>query len=494
MFLVKSVSLDRKKAVFVRAAGLNDLISETKSKLKLIGDEYQVYQEDDGTLIDEDAVFEALCEEAKSNQKKLCIMLLPSGIEWSSKDNSEDTSFRPERSSSESSGNGSSSESSSLDSDLSSQDSHSSSSHLTRGFPISTVIPFLDPILEVMDNSASHHPKHFQHLKKHAIKETFHTIGNYMVLTLKDYSKGTARSLARSVMNYADKKYAKIFEIMINGQLCDPGYSCFAQQIYAYVQANKGDEKIRRKRGKVGKGKSPAEEEEVDDEGLSPPTHQDSYGCVAFEVPLPSGETPETQERQRLEAVAVSPESLEGLKLMAATYATQRLDINRGKPMMRNLPKIMDRWPLLKISSHLINHGEELIGKDVRSVWTKSVSEKWTSIYDFMKHHCQINYKETSILNELIADADSFDKGTRSIQAKCASIFQLIVGFMSEQQSALLTVVPTDASEDDMKAAAAGNEGFPLVLVKGSSFRETPHKENPNVQRRKEQRIPLIRK
>lgn len=42
----------------------------------------QVYQEADGTLIDDDSIFEALCEEAKANKQKLCIMLLPLGTEW----------------------------------------------------------------------------------------------------------------------------------------------------------------------------------------------------------------------------------------------------------------------------------------------------------------------------------------------------------------------------------------------------------------------------
>lgn len=48
----------------------------------------QVYQEEDGTLIDDDMIFVALCEEAKANQQKLCIMLLPFGTDWSSKDTS----------------------------------------------------------------------------------------------------------------------------------------------------------------------------------------------------------------------------------------------------------------------------------------------------------------------------------------------------------------------------------------------------------------------
>lgn len=42
MFLVKCVSDDRKKAVFVKADGLTALITETKLKLKLADGDYEV--------------------------------------------------------------------------------------------------------------------------------------------------------------------------------------------------------------------------------------------------------------------------------------------------------------------------------------------------------------------------------------------------------------------------------------------------------------------
>ncbi|KAK3920779.1 Leucine--tRNA ligase [Frankliniella fusca] len=150
MYLVKVISQDRKNKVFVKAGRLE---SEGCRKLKLAdlaNTTFQVYQEDDGTLIDDDAVFEAICEEAKTNQQKLGVMILPSGVNWSTVNSNG--GWTSSSTDSESSASSESSELACLDSSPSRLNSNEI---VTGGFPISTITQFLDPLVEILDKSTN---------------------------------------------------------------------------------------------------------------------------------------------------------------------------------------------------------------------------------------------------------------------------------------------------------------------------------------------------
>ncbi|KAK3910130.1 PDZ and LIM domain protein 3 [Frankliniella fusca] len=150
MYLVKVISQDRKNKVFVKAGLLE---SEGCRKLKLAdlaNTTFQVYQEDDGTLIDDDAVFEAICEEAKTNQQKLGVMILPSGVNWSTVNSNG--GWTSSSTDSEFSASSESSELACLDSSPSRLNSNE---RVTGGFPISTITQFLDPLVEILEKSTN---------------------------------------------------------------------------------------------------------------------------------------------------------------------------------------------------------------------------------------------------------------------------------------------------------------------------------------------------
>lgn len=120
-----------------------------------------------------------------------------------------------------------------------------------------------------------------------------------MINNLKIYSKSKAVEIAKQIFAYEDEKYAEVFGVRVGAVIADTGLASFAQQIYAYVNNNKGAEN---KKPRTGKRKAPAsreEEEAVDDEDLdlelSRDQTQDCYGCVAWSVPLSEGEFDETQ-------------------------------------------------------------------------------------------------------------------------------------------------------------------------------------------------------
>ncbi|KAK3909859.1 Eukaryotic translation initiation factor 5A [Frankliniella fusca] len=71
--IVEGFSLDRKTKVFLKVSCLQDVVDEMRKKLRLPEDEYLVYQEDDGTLINDDIIFESLCLEA-INYESLCCL------------------------------------------------------------------------------------------------------------------------------------------------------------------------------------------------------------------------------------------------------------------------------------------------------------------------------------------------------------------------------------------------------------------------------------
>lgn len=313
-------------------------------------------------------------------------------------------------------------------------------------FPMSDVSDYLDEILEMMESETP--PKNLLALKKRAVKEVCHAAGRYILKKLRDYRKGTARNLAKYIIDYDNSRYKKIFQIVVGTTISDPGYNAFGQSIYAFVNHNKGPEH-KSPRG----SRSSRTEEEEDDFGLLPPhpSKQDLYGCVAYEVPLPFGETAATQEVKRLDAISLSPLNPLGQEadtLMAATYATQRVDINRSKPLKTHLPGLLENWPLLAQKSHFLSHAKTLLGKDVQAVFTNNVSQQWKTVFDFFKLSCIAESSKETVpakiteMQSIIKAAEDMSVRNQSIEARCRAMFPLITLHMGEKLEKFYVVLP----------------------------------------------------
>lgn len=317
-------------------------------------------------------------------------------------------------------------------------------------FPITDVCEFLDEALERLNSNIP--IKNMFAIKKRAVREACHAVGRHMLKKLKDYRKVTARALAQQIIDYDGGRYSKLFQVVIGSAVSDPGYKSFTQCIYGYVKHNKGPENKTR-RG--SRSSSRSEEEEDGDFGLLPPSpsKQDLYGCVAYEVPLPFGETTSSQEEKRLQAVELeNREDVEADTLMAATYATQRLDINRGKPLKVYLPTVIRGWPLLLRKTHFIRHAQTLLGKDVEAVFNNNVGNHWKTIFDFIHQYSETESKKevvpqkiTSMMS-LVTQALSQSQSNRSIEARCISMFPMIALYLDEKLDKLFALLPVSTS------------------------------------------------
>lgn len=80
------------------------------------------------------------------------------------------------------------------------------------------------------------------------------------------------------------------------------------------------------------------------------------------DVAIPDGETEDTLETKREKLVSMGGEdsSQEVMRLMEVTYAAQRIAINAGKPMIKFLPSIIEKWLLLILKNHFFNHAKIL--------------------------------------------------------------------------------------------------------------------------------------
>ncbi|KAK3909801.1 Cell death activator CIDE-3 [Frankliniella fusca] len=459
-FIVRVFSTDRKVKVFVKVSSLQETIFEGSIKLKLDGNDFQVLQESDGTLIDDEDIFISLCQEAKMMHSQLSVMLMPIGRSWSSSSSSSETTNEPE-----------SSDSSEDVMDLSDSAFESGDTTTPRRsrsvcFAMHEVTSFLDPLTAKLNDKQL--PKNFYVLKKKAVEEAFHLAGKYMI-KIQDYKNATARKLAEFIINHDNGKYRKIFEIQIGSSMVIQDTNIFLKK-YMREENTKKRLTPTRPRQRV--------ESDCDDEGLlpPPPSKQDMYGCVAFSVPLPDGEDDETQEEKRKRLLVLGEDDDESIALMAATFPSQRSDINGAKPLISRLGAVMEKWPLLTKQGHFLSHSKTLMGKDVKRVWDKNIGEKAENIFKFMEQHFEneASKKEpapqTLNMLDLIRKAKELDMGRRSVAASCVAVFSLIIGYMNESQNSVFIILPESASDEDIFEEARIAKDFPLLVIRGVSM------------------------
>ncbi|XP_037502316.2 uncharacterized protein LOC119376605 [Rhipicephalus sanguineus] len=96
-----------------------------------------------------------------------------------------------------------------------------------------------------------------------------------------------------------------------------------------------------------------------------PRSRRDSYGCLAWQPELPSGENMLTQreKQQQLlcEHAKMYPNKQLVCRLMIETYASQRLTINHS----RSVTEVKKNWPFLFTEDCLLEHSKKLLGSEV---------------------------------------------------------------------------------------------------------------------------------
>ncbi|KAH7941030.1 hypothetical protein HPB49_009381 [Dermacentor silvarum] len=96
-----------------------------------------------------------------------------------------------------------------------------------------------------------------------------------------------------------------------------------------------------------------------------PRSTRDSYGCIAWQPELPSGESLLTQREKQQQLLSeyakVHPNKQLVTRLMIETYASQRLTINQSG----SVTEVKKNWPFLFTEDFLLEHSKKLLGTEV---------------------------------------------------------------------------------------------------------------------------------
>ena len=240
-------------------------------------------------------------------------------------------------------------------------------------------------------------PKRMQNIPNNPVNYELELIRNaadYMKYTLEDISFAAAGRIAQLIV----AEYPAVFAFRSwtddTHVHCD-GVKQLKTRIYDRARRIEDPDKKRKRREQTDNNS-----DNIIEESTSKRFHknQDTYGCVCYEPSLPEGETNETQLKHKitlLESLTDAPEKklqiAEEIRLVALTYAFQRISLNRrNEPRSNNstdettLKNILTAdWPQLTHTKHFLNYASILIGRDIPLEWENNIGVKLPVIFEY---------------------------------------------------------------------------------------------------------------
>lgn len=165
-------------------------------------------------------------------------------------------------------------------------------------------------------------------------------------------------------------------------------------------------------------------------------TAKESLGCINWQpMDLPFGQTKETQQQLKCLLVAEfekdQPDKEFVKSAMYQTYATQRFFINS----MKSITEIRNEWPFLLEETYILWHFEELVGKDLLSLFRDKLPVKCKKIYEFMS--CENSKKRLSECQNLIRNSkERLQNSTPEI----LGAFLLLLAYFEEDEKCFLQI------------------------------------------------------
>lgn len=241
------------------------------------------------------------------------------------------------------------------------------------------------------------------HLTISECRDLMKMLGLHMRETLKDYTRVTARNLIRLFI----AKYPNSLTINdADGVQRSDGEQEYGNKLYDNVNYRKPAEL------KQSRKRSGLDQEEVRISCRQQENKADEYGCVAYQVPYPDGESKESQESKRMQLLTLSEEN-EIDKLMEITYPSQRTDII---DRTANLADVISNWPHLLKPRYLFQHADTLFGRKMKDTCNERISSKGFKLFSIME-------LEANKGNQVAEDRKQARQRMKSVitQAKLAS-------------------------------------------------------------------------
>lgn len=296
-------------------------------------------------------------------------------------------------------------------------------------------------------------------LQPRSFRIIVHSLANYLVAK-KDFTRTSCNSLVKEVFG----KHPDAFAIKdADGVQLSSGFSSFLASLYERVNLLKPPE-LKNRRG--------AKRQLIDDEddnlswdhNANP--KYDSYGCVAWQPPLPEGETRKDQEIKRTRALVEDTSVL--TELMEKTYWLQRNDLNSRKG---DLDEVLSLWPALKDTNHFLRHCSTLLGKDCNATWYEALQTQGHILFKYFDDYCSTtkstpnNQEQLRKLKDLSEEGQSAMSEVRSKQPLITAMFMMIMFYLLDKIDSIFHLVDADNNEENVPTTDR-----PLLLVKGRSM------------------------
>jgi hypothetical protein len=118
---------------------------------------------------------------------------------------------------------------------------------------------------------------------------------------------------------------------------------------------------------------------------------------------------------------------------MKLTYTSQRMFINKQKPMPSTVDEIKELWPFLFFKDYLLQHFQELMGFELHVVFMETVERKAEVIFDYMKQ--ELSRKRVKDSVKLIEDAMEFQEPKA---VKMTGVCLLLLAYFDEEEEKMI--------------------------------------------------------
>ncbi|CAB3977263.1 Hypothetical predicted protein [Paramuricea clavata] len=171
----------------------------------------------------------------------------------------------------------------------------------------------------------------------------------------------------------------------------------------------------------------------------------DSFGCVNAQNQ--SDGSQKEKEEWLISEFPKKDRDMEKVSLfMKQTYASQRLLINRSKPNVPSIMEIKDQWPFLFETDMMLQHFEELMGFNLQVILQRSLEEKASVIYDFMKQEHPSKKK----VRESLLEIDTAMALDESKIPQMAGVYLLVLAYFGEPEDMMIRSYDETATVEDV--------------------------------------------
>ncbi|XP_075538899.1 uncharacterized protein LOC142573195 [Dermacentor variabilis] len=194
-----------------------------------------------------------------------------------------------------------------------------------------------------------------------------------------------------------------------------------------------------------------------------PRSTRDSYGCIAWQPELPSGESLLTQREKQQQLLSeyakMHPNKQLVTRLMIETYASQRLTINHSG----SVAEVKKNWPFLLTEDCLLEHSKELLGSEVCQRIGASMESVGLRVYRYA--YSQMKRPKVKKCLEEIEQAKN---RLKSVTPEHEGALLLLLALFDEDEELIYKTVEETAHDDDLGDMPL----TPIICMKGPGLFE----------------------